>query len=201
MLILIVGIMTTLGSHGIALSYDPQRSITNCFIIGLCEHQVSRYKRELWDLQNFAPDTMLCASVWLDIFVETRVRRAEGRKIAMAEIKLKSGMHWSIDATQFEPTTLDFSVLTHKLTIIRSELSWDEFALKTLRNFHAKVAGVRKTKYAQHDGVHRTANDVDKRLANTNDILHSLQEATSFTIAQASSQLQMVCYPEPYFSS
>jgi hypothetical protein len=146
-------------------------------------------------LQDFAEDPMLFATIWLDVFTETRARRAEGRRTAMREISLESGMHWSVDATQLDSMALDFDSLTHKLTVLWSELAWDEFALKMLTGFRAKILRAREIYHGEEhilSGVNRAGDVLDKRLRNAKDLLHGLQEGTAFTTQLAKVQLKTV---------
>jgi hypothetical protein len=191
------GIIANLSSHGVAISYDSQTHTTNCFVIGLCEHQIARCKRELRALQDFAGDAMLFASIWLDVFTETRARRAEGRRIAMHKISIESGMHWSVDATQLDSMALNFDALTHKLTVLWSELAWDDFALKTLTRFRTKIVRARETSHGEDhvlSGVNRVGDVLDQRLRHANDLLQGLQESTKFTTQLAKVQLKTVRY-------
>lgn len=193
----IAGILANLSSHGMALSYDSQTRTTKCFVIGLCEHQIARCKRELRALMDFAGDPVLFASIWLDVFTETRARRSEGRRIGMREIHLESGMHWSADAKQFSSKALDFDALTYKLTVLWSELAWDEFALKTLIDFQAKIVRARDTYHRECHvlpGVNWVGDVLDKRLRNSKDLLHGLKDGTTFTTQLATTQLQTVRY-------
>lgn len=189
--------LANLSSHGLAFSYDSQTRTTNCFVVGLCAHQIARCKQELRALRAFAGDPTLFASIWLDVFTETRARRAEGRRIGILEIQLESGLHWSCDATKFSSMALDFDILTHKLTALWSELGWDEFALKILADFRDKLVLMRARDIYPGEneillGVDKVGDKLDKRLRNTNDLLHGLRAGTTHIAQLASIQLQTV---------
>jgi hypothetical protein len=190
----IAGLLAELASHGFALSYDSQSRTTSCFVIGLCEHQIVRCKRELRNLQGLAADPMLFAGIWLDVLLETRARRAEGRRLGMRNLQLDSGMHWSSTPTEAYRRQLDFDSLLYKLTVLRSELAWDDFALKTLTDLRARTVQTRETYPANHSpSVADRGRDVlDQRLENADDLLRSLREDTAFTTQLASILLQTV---------
>ena len=192
------GIIANLNSQGIAVSYNPKTRSTSCFVIGVCEHQIARCKRELRNMQSHAANPMLFPAIWLDVFAETRVRRSEGRGAAICEIQADTGLHWSVAASESESKMLDFNGLIYKLTVLGSELAWDEFSLGTLMNIQAKLMSAHQNFLALHESKIQFDCAEDKiggRLGSTKDLLVGLQGRASYSVQQVNVQLQEVSYP------
>lgn len=92
-----IDFMATLGSAGIALTINQLTGNTDCFVIGLCSHQVERFKRDLIELKANSSDPRLPALVWLAVLTEVRLIRAAQRRSELESIQLLTGMHLSLE--------------------------------------------------------------------------------------------------------
>ncbi|KAF2727741.1 hypothetical protein EJ04DRAFT_529207 [Polyplosphaeria fusca] len=107
-----VGFLAILGSSGIVISCSETIARLNCFITGLCEHQVHRFRSKLLK----APDTndpLLMISLWLEVFTDTRIRRCNYRKMELERIQLKTGMHSTIEEMRLKNQPIDIDSLTN----------------------------------------------------------------------------------------
>jgi hypothetical protein len=176
--------MATLGSAGIALTINQATGNTHCFVIGLCGHQVDRFKRDLMELKQHSSDPRLPALVWLAVFAEVRLLRAAQRRAELENIQLLTGMHLTIEENLLHKASIDIDAITHKITVMWHGLTWDEFALKTLLQAHKRL------KETFPLSSMRTALDI--RMTNIRDLLLSLQGRTASSIQHANIQLQTV---------
>ena len=194
--------LANLSSHGIVLSHNPKKHRTVCFVVGLCEHQITRCTNELRKLVCHGEFPMLFAAIWLDVFIETRIRRAEGRTKGILDIQLRTGLHWSVDTPKMRVQGLDFDELTYALTVLGSELAWDDFCLSMLDEIQGKLTALHGRSIANHSF---SAQDTEKgntrlmlnygvagKLMNSKDIVFGLKGKTKHTSKQVEVQLQAV---------
>lgn len=188
------GFMATLGSCGIALSFDQSTHTTNCFVVGLCDHQLEHFKKALRKLRHNASDPRLCVAIWLEIYTEVRVLRSGHRRTELENIQLQTGMHFNIDEPLLYKTSLNVDALTHKITVLWHSLAWDEFALKTLLQGYRRLSEV----FPDHEKNTLPArNCISMRLTNICDLIQSLQGRTASSIQHANIQLQTVSLKSP----
>ena len=144
---------------------------------------------------------MLFPAIWLDMFIETRVRRSEARSIGTRNIQLLTGLHWSIDAKEIERRNLDFDGLTHTLTVLGNEVAWDHVAITMLIDIQEKLVAVHRrycydytcvTDSSKRDRLIPTPDSVEGKLRNSKDLLFGLKLKVQFTSEQVKLQLQAV---------
>jgi hypothetical protein len=176
--------LVNLSSHGFIVTHEPQTRRTVCFVIGLCQHQISCCKRELKENASQGIYPMLFPAIWIDVFSETRVRRSQGRVMGIFDIQLYTGMHWSVELTEERLKELDFNKLIYELTVLGIELNWDQFALGFL-------AGVQE-KLMTTDQFSNACKELVGRLVTARDLLVSLKERTQSCIQQIDVQRQSV---------
>lgn len=176
--------MATLGSAGIALSINQVTGNTHCFVIGLCGHQVERFKCNLIELRTHFTDARLPALVWLGVLAEVRLLRATQRRAELENIQLLTGMHLSIEENLLHKSSIDIDAITHKITVMWHSLTWDEFALKTHLQAHKRLKETFPLSSAR--------SDLDIQMTNIHDLLLSLQSRTASSIQHANIQLQTV---------
>jgi hypothetical protein len=188
-LLIFIGYLATLGSAGIASTFNHLTENTDCFIIGLCSHQANRFKRQLIELKSHCSDPRLPALVWIAILTEVRLLRAAQRRVELENIQLLTGMHLSIEENLLHKSSIDIDAITHKITVLWHGLTWDEFALKTLLQAHKRL----KESFPNGSTPVFSAQTVlDIRMTNIHDLLVSLQSRTASSIQHANIQLQTV---------
>lgn len=180
--------MTTLGSCGVALTFNEDTQSTNCVVIGFCSHQLDLFKKELFRFRHHCSDPRLAAVLWMGILAEVRVVRSGHRRIELENIQLRTGMHLTIEETLLHKVSLDIDSLTHKITVLWHNLAWDEFALKTLLQAHTRLTEV----FPMDLNRERPRNDLNTRIQNIRDLLHGLQSRTASSLQHANIQLQTV---------
>jgi hypothetical protein len=140
---------------------------------------------------------MLFPTIWLDVFIETRVRRAAARTKTIYDIQKSTGLHWSVSNMEEIASNIDFEEVTYVLNVLGSELAWDELALSVLMRIQEQIL-------ASHGHLTRTsqihsstdscqldleyADVVATRLAQSKDILCGLQGKTKYNAQQVGMQ-------------
>jgi hypothetical protein len=171
--------------------------------VGLCEHQIERCQAELQKLAEHGETPMLFPAIWLDVFIETRVRRAAARTDSICHIQKNTGLHWSVNNRDEGGQKIDFEEVIYALTVLGSELAWDEFAISVLAKIQEKVlAGhkhifkrSRSSPLSDIDQIKRKYADVvAMRLIHSKDILCGLKGRVKLNAEQVKWQNQAVRY-------
>jgi hypothetical protein len=146
---------------------------------------------------------MLFPAIWLDIFIETRVRRAAARTDTICLIQQRTGLHWSVNNMEERAKKIDFEELTYALTVLASELAWDEFAISVLTKIQEKVLDRHKciskgSKSWMVSEVDQSslnyADVVATRLWHAKNILCGLRGKTKYNLEQVQLQNQAVWF-------
>jgi len=168
-----------------ALPYDmtqkPKQTV--CYIVGLCEHQIERCQAGLHNLSKQGQTPMLFPAIWLDVFIETRVRRAAARTHTICHIQQRAGLQWCVNNMEDGARTIDFEELTYALTVLGSELARDEFAISVLTKIQEKALARHRHIYKRFSFIMPSNIDriglqytdvVVTRLIHSKDILYGL---------------------------
>lgn len=186
------GLYVILNRRAVVLTHDPATATTYCFAMGLCGHERENVVNDLRQCGSAATDLLTVASAWVNAVSETRARRFVQRKVAITYLESDGGMHWSDDLRKNKPLrSINFEMLTRKLTVLGTQLAWDDSAIDVQHELVDRVLELLHRSGRPHasHGRSNTLPPVELRMRQAKDLLRGLKVGTKQIRERVSVQL------------
>ena len=189
------GILGILNRKSIAITYDAALGSSYGLVIGLGEHEANKLIEDFGHCQGSVPDIVAVVTSWLSVTAQTRGRRYVKRHIAITDLEKEGGMHRRDDLTKNRNLrSIEFDVLTRKLTVLGALLAEDEGAIHVQLNmidtFLTLSNGLHKDNEQSGDAYKERTTTM--RLNQLRNLLHGLRSGTMYTQQRVKLQLQTV---------
>ncbi|KAF2431320.1 hypothetical protein EJ08DRAFT_696708 [Tothia fuscella] len=146
--------------------------------------------REIHTWQNCSSSPVLVPSIWLDILVQLRIKRALGRTRSISDIEQSTELHWTGKIESLK-SLRDFDSIIHRLTVIGAEWAWDRFVIDSLSQIQTLLMAT-QTEISPEILLQEDVGGTNARVKLVGALLYGLRGRTGYSLGRVKVQLQTV---------
>lgn len=189
------GLLILLNRRAFNITYDPTTRTMYALLTGLYHDETKGLIKHFKDLCKSTPFITAIVASWLSVVSHFRGWKFAERRLAISDIERQFGMHWSDDInTHRDLKSMNFEVLTRKLTVLHGVLGWDECASQLCLDLISRFLTGEESFLNDHlqQQAHTMSNKLRLRLCQIRDSHVGLRLGNNEIQRRASNNLQTV---------